>query len=61
MTVNGNIDNEIETYSISNALNIPEDEIRGIMKALPCLSEIEIKVKRYGKRILVRIKAYFNF
>ena len=40
MTVNGNIDNEIETYSISNALNIPEDEIMGLMKALPGLSEI---------------------
>jgi len=61
MSINGNIDSEIVTYSISNALNIPEDEIMGIMKALPCLSEIEIKVKKYGKRILVRIKAYFNF
>jgi len=61
MTINGNIDDEVVSYSISNALNMPEDEIGGIMKALPCLSEIEIKVKRYGKRIRVRRKAYFNF
>jgi len=40
MAINGNIDDEVVSYSISNALNIPEDEIGGIMKALPCLSEI---------------------
>jgi len=43
LTRGGNIDNEIETYSISKALNISEDEIRGIVKALPCLSGIRIK------------------